>query len=106
MTALSGVGVSRFLQFSGFSVYVASPVRRARAACPRSSRGAGIQARSLWIAGLLDSRLRGNDDSALLVVKNLLLKGDDSRGIEPDAWALACVERFRKFPLPAGRGLG
>ena len=36
---------------------------------------AGIQARSLWIAGLLDSRLRGNDDSALLVVKNLPLKG-------------------------------
>ena len=40
--------------------------------CPRrraSRRGA------LWIAGVLDSRLRGNDNSALRVVKNLPLKG-------------------------------
>ena len=40
--------------------------------CPRrraSRRGA------LGIAGVLDSRLRGNDDSALRVVKNLPLKG-------------------------------
>ena len=70
----------RFLQFFEFSVCVSSPVRRARAACPRSSRGAGIQAQSLWIAGLLDSRLRGNDDSALLVVKNLPLKGGGEEG--------------------------
>ncbi|MSQ47839.1 MAG: prepilin-type N-terminal cleavage/methylation domain-containing protein [Deltaproteobacteria bacterium] len=64
---LSGVGFSRRPQFSrAFRIPSSS-----RSSCPRRRAS---RRRAPWIAGVLDSRLRGNDDFAFLSGKNPPLK--------------------------------